>query len=126
MGRNARLKRERRARAHRVAAAGVVSVGLPATGAQRKLSDSLLELVEPLRATLDPHEQTLERLEHILRVGAIAWNAGLVPDGDGFMARACAVHDPTGEVSCWSKSHFGEVGTGVTGLVATPQTVLGL
>jgi hypothetical protein len=98
MGRKARLKRERRSGANlseagRTLRRRLASVGLPMTfregpTADRKLSDALLEFVQPILDALPETERTKPRLEQILLLGALAWNAHLMPDSAAFVERA--------------------------------------
>ena len=95
MGRKARLKRERRnggaakivEREFRraLAATGLESMLVEAPAQERKVSDALLELVQPMIRALEPSQRTLARLEQILAIGKLAWNAYLLPDPEMFL-----------------------------------------
>jgi hypothetical protein len=56
----------------------------------RKISDALLEFVQPVVDALRESERTKPRLEQILAVGALAWNAHLMPDGEACLEEALA------------------------------------
>jgi hypothetical protein len=100
MGRKARLKRERRldrtARAAPESArellrildsAGVATVEGPATG-EIKISQSLLQIAQPVIDQLAPSECTIGRLDALLQVALLAWNVDSVPDGSDYVNEA--------------------------------------
>lgn len=100
MGRKARLKRERRNAAEvidpareirrRLGAMGLDPILVEGPTEERKVSDALLELVQPVVKSLAPHERTNDRLEQVIALGALAWNAYLLPDGDALIADSLA------------------------------------
>jgi len=100
MGRKARLKRERRNEAHlgdhkrqirrRLAAAGLAPTLLEGPTEERKVSDALLELVQPYVRAMDSHEHTQPRLDQLVSFGALAWNASLLPASDAVVADGLA------------------------------------
>ena len=100
MGRKARLKRERRSGANlsepgreirrRLESMGLHPTLLEGPTEDRKVSDALLELVQPIVQALAVREHTQARLEQLIQLGTLAWNAHLLPDGDATIARALA------------------------------------
>lgn len=99
MGRKARLKRERRSGGAVKDAAREIRRALEASGLgsplvldtapdERKLSDALLEVVRPLLVRLHPSQQTKSRVEQIVTLGTLAWNAYLMPSPEDFVAEA--------------------------------------
>jgi hypothetical protein len=101
MGRKARLKRERRNKARvggghreeilrRLSATGLAPTLVEEPTDERKVSDALLELIQPFVRSLAPHERSQARLEQLVTFGALAWNATLLPGGDLFLGQSLA------------------------------------
>jgi hypothetical protein len=100
MGRKARLKRERRNQAHlgehreeirrRLSAMGLAPTLVEKPTDERKVSDALLELIQPFVRALAPHERSQARLDQLVSLGALAWNAPLLPGGDTVLNESLA------------------------------------
>ena len=102
MGRKARLKKQRRnggaardlareiRRAFEATATGVASMVLEGLPEERKVSDALLELTQPLLDALDPNQRTHDRLDQIVMLGGLAWNAHLMPAPEEFVRETLA------------------------------------
>jgi len=96
VGRRARLKRERRCGLseqgreirRRLAALDLTPTLVETPTQERKVSDALLELVDPIVQALAQSERTQACLEQLVELGTLAWNAYLLPGGDDAIAHA--------------------------------------